>query len=56
MLTMLLIAIPVLAIALYTFRYGQFLWRNDHKPAAVGTYVLALAVVAAPWLVLWSRR
>ncbi|MBM7865281.1 hypothetical protein GTO89_00675 [Heliobacterium gestii] len=51
MLIYLAAAFTLLAISLYTLNYGSTLWRSGHKPAGAFTWILALAVVAFPILV-----
>ncbi|MBC9785714.1 hypothetical protein H1S01_14575 [Heliobacterium chlorum] len=49
-MTTVLAAIILLGISTYTFNYGRQLWHDGHKPAAVFTYLLALAVLIFPAL------
>lgn len=41
----------VLVVAIYTFSYGLWAWRNGNKLGAVGTFFLAWLTLFSPVLV-----
>lgn len=51
-----IIGLFVLGVAVYTAIYGFWAWRQGYRRGALGTFFLALAVVAAPILVWWYHN
>lgn len=46
---------PVL-VAIYTFNYARWAWRQEYRRGAVGLFLLAGATAGIPGFVLWWNR
>lgn len=44
--------VPVL-VAIYTWNYGRWAWKHGLHIGAVGLFLLAVATVGVPGLVIW---
>lgn len=52
-MTTFLIMLLTLLIAVYTFNYARWAWRQQFRLGAFGLVILALAAVAVPGWVMW---
>ena len=51
-MTWALILLPPVLVAIYTFNYGRWAWKQKYRFGAVGVFFLSVLTVVVPTLVL----
>lgn len=55
-MTMVLTFTPPVLIAIYTFNYGRWAWKQQYRGGAIGLYLLAAATVLVPIAMVYMAK
>lgn len=56
LISLVITLLPPVLIAIYTFNYGRWAWKQQLRRGAAGLFLLAAATVGVPIVLMWWRR